>query len=50
MTLKFVKPGGDEIFHQGQDSGGKPISLERDRNDRQDGRIARPSSLSAAAC
>jgi len=22
MTLKFVKAGGDEIFHQGQDSGG----------------------------
>ena len=23
MTLKFVKPAGDEIFQQGQDSGGK---------------------------
>jgi predicted methyltransferase len=24
MTLKFVKPGGDQIFHQGTDASGNP--------------------------
>jgi len=24
MTLRFIKPGKDEIFHQGADSDGKP--------------------------